>query len=177
MRANYLPLIFALTGFALAQPVYDLILSAPEFLVARQNTNTDTWLLVVFLQVALPLILVPGGIFLGKIHIVAERAYFGLLVFILTAVFLAQLAHDVLATQSMAFFFLVGGMALLLSWAIQITAVQKLAWFLAFLSLGFPILFLFQVPDLDYGEGVSFTEVSKNGSGQPLPPCRGDRTD
>ena len=54
---------FALCGFALAQPIYHLLLQTPVFLLARQNTRFDIWALVFALSVVLPLLLaLPGYI-------------------------------------------------------------------------------------------------------------------
>jgi len=47
-KLQLLLLPLALCGFAVAQPIYNLLLQTPVFLVARQNTPMDVWALVLF---------------------------------------------------------------------------------------------------------------------------------
>ena len=54
-RLHLLLLPFAMAGFSLAQPVYNLLLQTPVFLVARQNTALDVWVLVFVLSLVVPL--------------------------------------------------------------------------------------------------------------------------
>ena len=53
-KLKLLLLPVALCGFAVAQPVYNLLLQTPVFLVARQNTPLDVWALVLTLSLLLP---------------------------------------------------------------------------------------------------------------------------
>ncbi len=57
-RLQLFLLPLALCGFAIAQPVYNLLLQTPVFLVARQNTQADVWALVLLLSFVLPVVLV-----------------------------------------------------------------------------------------------------------------------
>ena len=46
--------VFALSGFSVAQPIYDLLSRQAEFFVARNSGVTDIIILVVALSIALP---------------------------------------------------------------------------------------------------------------------------
>lgn len=48
VRRQLLLLPLASCGFALAQPLYQLLLCTPMFLLARQNTPQDVWGLTFF---------------------------------------------------------------------------------------------------------------------------------
>lgn len=169
-QTAYFPLIFALAGFVLAQPVYDLILGAPEFLVARQNTRTELWLLVAVLNGLVPLVLTATGLVLIRIQTAFGRAYFGLLAFLFTATFFAQLGRDVLGDWPLVFFPVVLGLGFLVSRALLFTPGRTLAWTLALLSVSFPVLFLVQIPELEYGEGIAIRETAIGRPGSQLPP-------
>ena len=166
----YLPLLFAMAGFVLAQPVYNLILSAPEFLVARQNTQTDLWSLVIVLHAVVPTLLGFVGIVLLKIHRPTGRIYYLIVTFVFTGLFFAQLSHDILAPWLPAFFAVVLCLAILFTRVLLHPNWRKLTWALAVLSVSFPVLFMLQVPELDYGEGVTLPGTDLNIPDSELPP-------
>lgn len=50
--------ILVLTGFALAQPLYDILAKHPEFFVARQSQPIDIWVFIGVVSLLVPLIIV-----------------------------------------------------------------------------------------------------------------------
>ena len=58
---GWLILLFALVGFAIAEPVYELFRQTPEFLIARQNNEWDVWALTALLSFGLPLMITAPG--------------------------------------------------------------------------------------------------------------------
>ena len=50
--------VFIFAAFAVAQPIFDLLSSYPEFFIARHTATTDIWLLIAFLSVGLPALLI-----------------------------------------------------------------------------------------------------------------------
>lgn len=63
--------ILALTAFAVAQPLFDVISREPAFLVARNTTSDQLFLLVVIIAVALPLLFVAVEAVFARLHPVA----------------------------------------------------------------------------------------------------------
>jgi hypothetical protein len=95
--ASCFALLFGLAGFALAQTIYNLILGTPEFLVARQNTRTDLWLLVATLSFLLPAVMALAVLVASRLSPLLGRACCLVLTFALCSLFMAQLLRDSLA--------------------------------------------------------------------------------
>ena len=159
-------LLVALTGFAIAQPIYDLILRNPEFLTARQNTNLDTWLLAISLTISLPLLLAVPATLLGKLYPQLGRSYLLSVAFVLSGLFFAQVFREFLGPWPWLFFPVVLGCALLFAWMLLYTRWRALAGLLTVIALVFPILFLVRGPDLDHSQAAGIPEafVSKLGA-------------
>jgi hypothetical protein len=63
-----------MAGFSLAQPVYNLLLQTPVFLVARQNTALDVWVLVFVLSLVIPLLIaIPAWLTYKKMACIFSR--------------------------------------------------------------------------------------------------------
>ena len=56
-KSLFFILPLALLGFAVAQPIYQLLLQTPQFLLSRQNTGSDVLFLACVLSLALPITL------------------------------------------------------------------------------------------------------------------------
>jgi hypothetical protein len=167
---RYTWLIFALTGFALAQPLYHLILAAPEFLVARQNTRIDTWLLAAVLSGLVPLILAMPGLLLSRKHPTAGTIYFVLVTFLFVTLFLAQLGNGYLGKSLLLFFTAVPALAAFCTWLITATPWRGLTPVLAVLSVFFPVIFLLQAPLLEDGDGAVLPHSGSEIPVTELPP-------
>jgi len=144
--------IFGLAGFALAQPVYDLILGTPEFLVARQNTPADLWWLVATLSFLAPVALTLPGMLPGRLGSWLGKSWFVLVAFALSSLFFAQLLQDALGQALYLFAATVAALGAACSWLLLFTRWRILGTVLAALALSFPVLFLLGIPELGDGE-------------------------
>jgi hypothetical protein len=70
--------VFIFATFAIAQPVFDLLSSYPEFFIARHTEPADIWLLIAFLSAGIPALLVlcllPFRLFGVRLWTVATNA-------------------------------------------------------------------------------------------------------
>ena len=142
--------IVALTGFAVAQPVYDLLARHADFFVAHASTPGDLLALVTILSVALPGLLIAIGAAVARLLPSAADAFVATGVGALSAAIGLQLL-DATGLLPPTQPWLAGGAALGLT-GIAAQAYRRFAGlrsFLALLSpaaLVFPILFLFFSP-------------------------------
>ncbi len=60
--------IFVLTGFAVAQPLFDLLARSPEFFIARRSKPVDIVFLALVLSILVPALLVAIELGLRRIH-------------------------------------------------------------------------------------------------------------
>ena len=152
-------LLFGLAGFALAQTVYNLILGTPEFLVARQNTRTDLWLLVATLSFLLPAVMALTVGVASRLSPLLGRACYLVLTFALCSLFMAQLLRESLGHSMFLFFSATLALAAFFTWLLLFTRFRALGLVLAVLALVFPLLFMLNVPDLGDSGGLALDEA------------------
>jgi hypothetical protein len=152
-------LLFGLAGFALAQTIYNLILGTPEFLVARQNTRTDMWLLVATLSFLLPAVMALTVVVANRLSPLLGRACCLVLTFALCSLFMAQLLRDLLGHSMLLFSVATLALAGVFTWLLLFTRFRALGTALAVLALVFPLMFMLNVPDLGDGGGLGLDET------------------
>jgi hypothetical protein len=168
-RLHLLLLPFAMAGFSLAQPVYNLLLQTPVFLVARQNTALDVWVLVFVLSLLIPLLIaIPAWLTYKKWP--AFSAGWGWLVSsLLLTLFFAQLYQQGLGDHWLIFCIaaaLSGGIA---GWILLFTRWSLLTPILSVFSALFPFWFLLFSPALEHIENHASIDTQRKNLGQPLP--------
>ena len=145
---DLLLLPIALCGFALAQPVYNLLLQTPVFLVARQNTPLDVWVLSLALSFALPLLLAMPGWWLRKRWPVFSFYWCWLISSVFACLFAAQLLQQSLGGNWILFI----GAAIIIgagfSWVLLATRWSVMTTVLAVIAVLFPLWFLLFSPVL-----------------------------
>ncbi len=119
-KLQLLLLPLALCGFAVAQPIYNLLLQTPVFLVARQNTVIDVWALVLILSFVLPVVLVLPALLTHRRWPVFSSWWCWIVSSVFAVLFVAQLLQENLG----AFWLLYIGLAVVSGIAI--------AWVLLF---------------------------------------------
>src|SRR5262245_19954594 len=87
--------VFTLTGFAIAQPIYDLLGKGAEFLVAHRLGLWGIFAFVAFLSVGLPAIFAFVELLTAWIGTAIQRIFHLLFVFLLATAFLAPLFNRV----------------------------------------------------------------------------------
>ena len=93
--SGWLVLIFGLTGFAVAEPIFELLRQTPQFLVARQNTERDLWALTLSLNFILPMILVLPAWIMDVRYPRISKGYVWVVAAVLCACFFAQLIQPI----------------------------------------------------------------------------------
>ncbi len=156
-------LLFALAGFAVAEPLFELFRQSPEFLVARQNTVGDVWALVLGLSLVLPASLwLPAGLG-GRRFPRTSKVYAWAVCALLAACFAAQVlqGRGLPAVPFAALAAVAGAVA---SWWLLFTRWSLLARVLALVALLFPVRFIAASGVLDEvrgrpGSTFTLTEV------------------
>ncbi len=168
-KLDLLLLPFALCGFAIAQPVYMLLLHTPVFLLARQNTTPDVWLLVLVLSFLLPLLLaLPAWLSHGR----WPRFAFAWCWAISTAfagLFVAQLILSKLVWNWQIYIAISIIVAAAVCWVLLSTRWIMLARVLALPALVFPLWFLFFSPVMEQVENYAAATPKQETAGQALP--------
>lgn len=158
--------LFGLAGFAVAAPVFQLLVATPEFLVARQNRAADALALVALLSLILPLLLALPVWLLQSVAPRLAIAWGLLAATALAATFFAQLevlrALPAVVTALLAI--ALGG---LVAWLLLMTRWRLLGAVLAAMALLFPLRFLFGSPVLN-----DLTGEAGSALGLPEPPRR-----
>ncbi len=165
-----LALPFALTGFAIAEPIFDLLKHTPAFLVARHNSPADVLTLTGVLSIALPLVLVlPAW---GTIHRFPRfaRAYQLTIASLLSGLLIAQLIHGWSEIPTGVFLTLVVVLAASFAYALLFTRWQMLARILAATALIFPLKFLLFSDTLSQVRGLAASSVTLAGELAHTPP-------
>jgi hypothetical protein len=141
--------IFVLTGFALAQPLLDLLSRDAEFFVARHSEPVDVVSLLLVICLIVPLILVMAEWLIGLLGKEKYKAFHLLLIVLLAGLVIIPLCKKAGALPGfiqMALSVLAG-----IIFVLAYVKVQYVRTFLTMLSpaiLVFPCLFLFQSPIL-----------------------------
>ena len=153
-KSGWLVLIFALTGFAVAEPVFELFRQTPEFLVARQNTERDLWALTLSLNFILPVILVlPAWIMVVR-YPRFSKGYVWVVAAVLCACLFAQLIQPFKDISTGAFLALSLGASVPVAYLLLFTRWKLLAVVLAVIALALPLRFLFFSTVLDEVRGL-----------------------
>ncbi len=168
-RSNLLLLPFALAGFALAQPVYNLLLATPVFLLARQNTAADVWALTSVLSLLIPLALaLPGWLAWRRWPLYASLWCWAVSsVFI--ALFAAQLLQSSLGDHWLLFIGLTAATGCTLAWLLLFTRWQTLTLVLAAVAVLFPLWFLFGARATEQVDTFAALSPEHQATGKPLP--------
>ncbi|MDH3689795.1 MAG: sulfatase-like hydrolase/transferase [Gammaproteobacteria bacterium] len=169
--------IFVLTGFALAQPVFDLLSKHPEFLVARRMDGLDISLLVLSLCLLVPLLIIFGE---AAVYLFARKKHFGvhgIIVGILIMLIFLPVVKKIEALPGIAVFAVagiigvIGGMSYL-----RLSPARTFLTVLSPTILIFPLLFVFGSPvQRLISNQQSTLSHAQNGShsaatADPLPP-------
>lgn len=142
-RRRYLLLLpLALCGFALAQPIYQLLLTTPMFLLARQNTPQDVWALTVLLSLLLPMLLALPGWLMWRRWPSAAIGWCWIVSGAFASLFAAQLLQSVVGQYFWLFLILSVGLGFLSVRVLMFTRWSMLAPFLLIIALIFPGWFL-----------------------------------
>lgn len=141
-RQHLLLLPIALCGFALAQPVYQLLLSTPMFLLARQNTPQDVWALTFLLSLGIPLLLALPSWLMWRHWPRAANGWCWLISGIFASLFVAQLLQSIAGQYLWPFLVMSVIFGLLSVWVLMFTRWSMLVPFLLVIALVFPGWFL-----------------------------------
>ena len=152
--SGWLVLIFGLTGFAVAEPVFELLRQTPQFLVARQNTERDLWALTLSLNFILPMILVLPAWIMDVRYPRISKGYVWVVAAVLCACFFAQLIQPIEDISTGAFLALSLGASVPVSYLLLFTRWKLLAVVLAVIALALPLRFLFFSTVLDDIRGL-----------------------
>lgn len=167
-KLQLLLLPLALCGFAVAQPVYNLLLHTPVFLVARQNTAIDVWGLVLVLSVVLPVILVLPALLTQRRWPVFSSSWCWAISSVFAALFVAQLLQESLGTFSLLYIGLVAVSGIAIAWVLLFSRWSVLGTVLAALAVLFPVWFLLFSPVLDQVDNYATVPTDRNNPDQPL---------
>jgi hypothetical protein len=159
-RSGWLVLLFALTGFAVAEPIFELFRQTPEFLAARQNTVLDLWALALSLSFILPVILVLPAWIMSVWNRRYSKGYVLVVAAVLCACFFAQLIQPFEDISTGAFLALSFGASVPVSYLLLFTRWRLLGVVLAVMALAFPLRFLFFSPVLDDVSGLPESSVN-----------------
>ncbi|MCW8925530.1 MAG: sulfatase-like hydrolase/transferase [Xanthomonadales bacterium] len=168
-KLDLLLLPFATCGFALAQPVYTMLLHTPVFLLARQNTTLDVWLLVSLLSFLLPLLLALPAWLISHRWPRLAFTWCWLLSAVFAALFTAQLLLGKLTWNWQSYVAVSIATGVFFSWVLLRTRWALLTRVLAVPALLFPLWFLFFSPVLDSVEDYAAATPVQENSGQSLP--------
>ncbi|MDX2416742.1 MAG: sulfatase-like hydrolase/transferase [Xanthomonadales bacterium] len=159
----------ALCGFAIAQPVYNLLLQTPVFLVARQNTLADVWALVLLLSFVLPGVLVlPAWLTYRRWPVFSSRWCWAI-----SSIFAALFVAQLLQASVGAFWLLYIGLAsvsgITISWFLLFSRWSILGTVLAALAVLFPFWFLLFSPVLNQVDNYAAVPTDRKTTDRPLP--------
>lgn len=160
---------FALCGFALAQPVYHLLLQTPVFLLARQNTRFDIWALVFGLSLVLPLLLALPGYLGYRRWPVFSSLWCWVLSSCFAALFVGQLLQSSIATHEWIYMALAVGVGAAIAWIMLFSKWAMLGSLLALIATLFPIWFLLFSPVLEKVDDYATISQPRDRADQPLP--------
>ena len=130
----------------MAQPVYQLLLQTPQFLLSRQNTGSDVLFLACVLSLVLPIVLGLICWLLDKKWPALAAGLLFLIASTLCALFVAQLIQSTLGASFYLYIPIAAACGVLVSWVLIKTRWSDLLWPLAFISLLFPAWFLLVSP-------------------------------
>jgi hypothetical protein len=168
-KLQLLLLPLALCGFAVAQPIYNLLLQTPVFLVARQNTPADVWALVLLLSFVLPAVLALPAWLTHRRWPGFSSWWCWALSSVLAALFMAQLFQESLG----AFWLLYIGIAtvtgIAVAWVLLFSHWSVLGNILAALAVIFPVWFLLFSPVLEQVDNYAAVPTDRKNPDQPLP--------
>lgn len=168
-KLHLLLLPLALCGFAVAQPIYKLLLQTPVFLVARQNTTIDVWVLVLTLSFVLPLVLALPG-WLTQRHWRRFSSFWCWTISgLFAALFFAQLFQDSLGGYWLMFWGVSITAGVALGWVLLFTRWSLLTTVLAVFAVIFPLWFLLFSPVLEQVENFAAVPADRNDQDQLLP--------
>lgn len=168
-KLDLLLLPFALCGFAVAQPVYTLLLQTPLFLLARQNTMLDVWLLVLLLSFLLPLLLALPAWLISRHWPRLALTWCWLLSALFASLFIAQLLLGKLAWSWQLYLAISIAAGVFFSWVLLRTRWVLLVRVLAVTALVFPLWFLIFSPVLERIEDYAAATPEQETSLQTLP--------
>jgi hypothetical protein len=167
LRLVLLPL--ALCGFAVAQPVYNLLLQTPVFLVARQNTQTDVWALVLLLSFFLPLVLVLPAWLAHRRWPVFSSWWCWAISSVFAALFVAQLMQESLGMFLWVYIGLASVFGIAIAWLLLFSRWSVLGTILAAMAILFPVWFLLFSPVLEQVDNYAVVATDRINPEQPLP--------
>ena len=159
----------ALCGFAVAQPVYNLLLQTPVFLVARQNTPIDIWALVLTLSFLLPISLALPGWLSRRRWPVLASLWCWTLSSLFAALFFSQLLQESLGDKWWLFIGLATLCGIAVSWSLLFSRWSVLTPVLAILAILFPLWFLLFSPVLEQVDNFAAVPADREDPGQALP--------
>ena len=168
-RFNLLLLPLALGGFAVAQPVYNLLLNTPVFLLARQNTSVDVWALTAVLSAFGPLALAFPAWLVWTRWPAFSSLWCWLISGGFASLFVAQLIQASLGGHWLLFIGLSATAGLLTSWLLLFSRWQILTPVLAAAATIFPLWFLYFSPVAAQTDSFADAPLSKQPSDRPLP--------
>ena len=139
--------IFALFGFAVAQPLFDLLSRNADFLVAHDLRPADLLILVCILSLLLPGLFVLVEVFAGLLHHRLAESVHGLIVSLLVTAVALQAFKKLLDGPGLALVTGAGVVGLLAGWtSLRMRPLQTFLTFLSPSVLLFPALFLLRPP-------------------------------
>ncbi len=159
----------ALCGFAVAQPVYQLLLQTPVFLVARQNMPIDIWALVILLSIALPLLISLPGWLTRRRWPLFSSTWYWFISSVFAGLFIAQLLLPEIGEYWFAYLSLVTVIGGGIAWALMFTKWSALNSILALLAAMFPLWFVFFSPVLEQVDYFAAVSPVQQNPGQDLP--------
>jgi hypothetical protein len=167
--AQLLLLPLALCGFAVAQPIYNLLLQTPVFLVARQNTPIDIWALVFVLSFALPLGLALPAWLSRRRWPVFSSMWCWAICGGFAALFVAQLLQSDLGDNWILYAGLSAVIGIATAWILLFTKWSVLGTILAVPAIVFPLWFLLFSPLLEQVDNFAVVSPDRKKPDQPLP--------
>lgn len=159
----------ALCGFAVAQPVYNLLLNTPVFLLARQNTIADVWALAVVISVLGPAVLTLPSWLAWRRWPVFASLWCWFISGCLASLFVAQLLQGQLGGNFLLFIGLTTAIGFSASWLLLFSRWQILTSVLAGLAVIFPAWFLFFSTVAEQHDSVAGEALDRLDAGETLP--------
>ncbi len=170
-RSKHLLLLlpFALSGFAVAQPIYNLLLNTPVFLLARQNTPVDVWALTAVMSVIGPLVLAFPGWLAWRRWPAFASLWCWVVSSSFAALFVAQLLQKNLGGHWVLFIGLAVGIGYAITWLLLFSRWQILTPVLAVFAAIFPLWFLLFSTVTEPFESFAAVPLDRQASDKPLP--------
>ncbi len=168
-KLHVLLLPLALCGFAVAQPVYNLLLQNPVFLVARQNTPIDVWVLVLALSLVLPLALALPSWLARQRWPVFSSLWCWAISSVFASLFVAQLLQGSLGAYWLLYIGLSTVAGVVIAWILLFSPWSMLGSVLAVLAILFPLWFLLFSPVLDQVDNFAAVPTDRDKPDLPLP--------